>query len=111
MCCLPDITQKGVGESVMVCNRSEWLQNREFSGTVLPMNTMRAAKPIKGQLTFSINYTYVSYGLILSVSLACEVHMYIFYKDLAKQNSGMNLIKTLYNIYIVLYYIATYIEC
>ena len=42
--CLPEITQKGVGESVMVCNRSEWLQNRELSGTILPIKTIRAAK-------------------------------------------------------------------
>ena len=41
---IPEITQKGVGESVMVCNRSEWLQNRKFPGTILPMKTMKAAK-------------------------------------------------------------------
>ena len=28
----------------MVCNRSEWLQNRELSGTILPIETIRAAK-------------------------------------------------------------------
>ena len=28
----------------MVCNRSGWLQNRAFSGTILPIATIRAAK-------------------------------------------------------------------
>ena len=37
----------------------------------------------------------IYHGLILStVSIACEVHAN--YKSLAKLNSGMNLIKTLY---------------
>ena len=30
----------------MVCNRSEWLQNREFSGTILPIETIKAAKKV-----------------------------------------------------------------
>ena len=28
----------------MVCNRSEWLQNRELLGTILPIETIRAGK-------------------------------------------------------------------